>query len=114
MSWLLPHTCKSGPGCCLISATLAATSPLRNTVGCQVLEVRVFDAMYLVAVLTPGQQIKGHVHLPADGGPDHVVGEAREPAAIGEATAGVFPGSAGGLDDAIHRDMREDDNFSHP
>src|SRR5512142_1993969 len=51
----LPHTCKSGPACCLISATLPATSPLKNTDGCHSWELMVCEATYLVAVLTPGQ-----------------------------------------------------------
>src|SRR5512145_1693087 len=50
----LPHTCKSGPCCSLILATFSAMSPSKNTDGCHVLDVTVFDAMYLVAVLTPG------------------------------------------------------------
>src|SRR5512138_179705 len=49
----LPHTCKSGPGCCLILATFSAISPFKNTDGCHLLEVLVFEATYLVAVLTP-------------------------------------------------------------
>src|ERR1700686_265751 len=51
----LPQTCRSGPGCCLSSATFSATSPLKNTDGCHSLEVMVFEATYFVAVLTPGQ-----------------------------------------------------------
>src|SRR5512140_2405732 len=51
----LPHTCKSGPGCCLILATFSAISPFKNTDGCHLLDVMVFEATYLVAVLTPGQ-----------------------------------------------------------
>src|SRR5829696_5943164 len=50
----LPQTCKSGPCCCLILATFSAISPFRNTDGCHGLEVLVFEATYLVAVLTPG------------------------------------------------------------
>src|SRR5512146_2731049 len=50
----LPQTFKSGPPCCLILATFSAISPFKNTDGCHVLEVLVFDATYLVAVLTPG------------------------------------------------------------
>src|SRR5215216_4936354 len=50
----LPQTCKSGPCCCLISATFSAISPFKNTDGCHLLEVLVFEATYLVAVLTPG------------------------------------------------------------
>src|SRR5512141_595921 len=50
----LPQTFKSGPGCCLIFATLSAISPFKNTDGCHWLEVLVFEATYLVAVLTPG------------------------------------------------------------
>src|SRR6266446_6778239 len=51
----LPQTCRSGPSCCLILATFSAISPFRNTDGCQSLDVLVFEATYLVAVLTPGQ-----------------------------------------------------------
>src|SRR5687767_10451342 len=51
----LPQTWMSGPGCCLISVTFAAMSPPKNTDGCHSLEVLVFEATYLVAVITPGQ-----------------------------------------------------------
>src|SRR5687767_3228692 len=51
----LPHTCRSGPSPCLISATFFATSPLKNTDGCHSEDVMVFEATYLVAVLTAGQ-----------------------------------------------------------
>src|SRR5215470_14258631 len=47
--------CRSGPNPCLSSATFFATSPFRNTDGCQSEEVMVFEATYLVAVLTLGQ-----------------------------------------------------------
>src|SRR5919108_4655180 len=50
----LPQTFKSGPGCCLILATFSAISPFKNTDGCHLLEVLVFEATYLVAGLTPG------------------------------------------------------------
>src|SRR5512137_491863 len=50
----LPQTCKSGPCCCLILATLSAISPFKNTDGCHSPDVMVFEATYLVAVLTPG------------------------------------------------------------
>src|SRR4030066_206903 len=50
----LPQTCKSGPGCCLILATFSAISPFKNTDGCHSPDVMVFEATYLVAVLTPG------------------------------------------------------------
>src|SRR5512135_3499110 len=55
MRLLLPQTFKSGPGCCLILATFSAISPFKNTDGCQSCEVMVFEATYLVAMLTPGQ-----------------------------------------------------------
>src|SRR6185436_5824854 len=51
----LPHTCRSGPSPCLISAIFFATSPLKNTDGCHLEDVKVFEATYLVAVLTLGQ-----------------------------------------------------------
>src|SRR5205814_10082380 len=47
--------CRSGPGPCLSSATFFATSPFKNTEGCHSEEVMVFEATYLVSVLTPGQ-----------------------------------------------------------
>src|SRR5512143_838912 len=50
----LPQTFKSGPGCCLILATFSAISPFKNTDGRHLLEVLVFEATYLVAVLAPG------------------------------------------------------------
>src|SRR5512136_1461766 len=50
----LPQTCKSGPCCCLILATFSAISPFKNTDGCHSPDVMVFEATYLVAVLTPG------------------------------------------------------------
>src|ERR1051326_2271372 len=50
----LPQTCKSGPCCCLILVTFSAISPFKNTDGCHSLDVMVFEATYLVAVLTPG------------------------------------------------------------
>src|ERR1043166_3537574 len=50
----LPQTCRSGPSCFLSSATFSATSPFKNTDGCHSLDVLVFEATYLVAVLTPG------------------------------------------------------------
>src|SRR5258705_12297309 len=46
--------CRSGPSPCLSSATFFATSPFKNTEGCHSEEVMVFEATYLVAVLTPG------------------------------------------------------------
>src|SRR3990172_567629 len=49
----LPQTCKSGPCCCLILATFSAISSFKNTDGCHSLDVIVFEATYLVAVLTP-------------------------------------------------------------
>src|SRR5665648_1104607 len=54
MRFALPQICKSGPGCCLILATLSATSPFKNTDGCHWPDVFVFEATYLVAVLAPG------------------------------------------------------------
>src|SRR5215475_13043455 len=51
----LPQICRSGPFPCLSSATFFATSPLKNTEGCHSEEVIVFEATYLVAVLTLGQ-----------------------------------------------------------
>src|SRR6185436_4336487 len=51
----LPQMCRSGPSPCLSSATFFATSPFRNTEGCHSEEVMVFEATYLVAVLTRGQ-----------------------------------------------------------
>src|ERR1700752_1918312 len=45
---------RSGPGACLSSATFFATSPFKNTDGCHSEEVVVFEATYLVAVLTLG------------------------------------------------------------
>src|ERR1044072_2189189 len=50
----LPQTCTSGSSCLLSSSTLSATSPFKNTDGCHSLAVLVFEATYLVAVLTPG------------------------------------------------------------
>src|SRR4030066_2516407 len=50
----LPQTFKSGPGCCLILDTFSAISPIKNTDGCHSADVMVFEATYLVAVLTPG------------------------------------------------------------
>src|SRR5512140_730907 len=50
----LPQTFKSGPRCCLMLATFSAISPFKNTDGCHLLELLVFEATYLVAVLTPG------------------------------------------------------------
>src|SRR5688572_9994794 len=47
--------CRSGPSPCLSSATFFATSPFKNTVGCHWEEVMLFEATYLVAVLTRGQ-----------------------------------------------------------
>src|SRR5437867_7685537 len=47
--------CRSGPSPCLSSATFFATSPFKNTEGCHSEEVMVFEATYLVAVLTLGQ-----------------------------------------------------------
>src|SRR5207253_6544893 len=47
--------CRSGPSPCLSSATFFATSPFKNTEGCHAEEVMVFEATYLVAVLTLGQ-----------------------------------------------------------
>src|SRR5258707_6843734 len=47
--------CRSGPGPRLSSATFFATSPFKNTEGCHAEEVMVFEATYLVAVLTLGQ-----------------------------------------------------------
>src|ERR1051326_5909757 len=55
MRFELPQTCKSGPSCCLILVIFSAISPFKNTVGCHSWEVTVFEATYLVAVLTPGQ-----------------------------------------------------------
>src|SRR5215207_9190089 len=46
--------CKSGPCCCLILVIFSVISPFKNTDGCHLLEVLVFEATYLVAVLTPG------------------------------------------------------------
>src|SRR4030095_12719903 len=51
----LPQMWRSGPSPCLSSATFFATLPLKNTEGFHSEEVRVFEATYLVAVLTPGQ-----------------------------------------------------------
>src|SRR4030095_10714742 len=51
----LPQMCRSGPSPFLSSATFFATSPFKNTEGCHVEKVMVFDATYLVAVLTRGQ-----------------------------------------------------------
>src|SRR5687768_12270988 len=50
----LPQTCRSGPCSCLGLATFSGISPFNNTDGCHLLEVLVFEATYLVAVLTPG------------------------------------------------------------
>src|SRR5678815_511509 len=47
--------CRLGPSPCLSSATFFATSPFKNTEGCHSEEVMVFEATYLVAVLTLGQ-----------------------------------------------------------
>src|SRR5688572_4541886 len=44
----------SGPCPCLISLTFFGMSPLKNTDGVQSLVVRVFEATYLVAVITSG------------------------------------------------------------
>src|SRR5215207_6986638 len=46
--------CKSGPCCSLILVIFSVISPFKNTDGCHSLEVLVFEATYLVAVLTPG------------------------------------------------------------
>src|SRR5882724_2361689 len=51
----LPQTCRSGPCSCLSLATFSAISPFKNTDGCHSWEVMVFEATYLVAVLTLGQ-----------------------------------------------------------
>src|SRR5215469_13277607 len=51
----LPYTCKSGPFCCLILLIFSATSPLKNTDGFHSWAAIVFEATYLVAVLTAGQ-----------------------------------------------------------
>src|SRR4026208_1867226 len=50
----LPQTFKSGPCSRLSLATFSAISPFKNTDGCHSLDVLVFEATYLVAVLTPG------------------------------------------------------------
>src|SRR3981081_2814608 len=55
----LPQMCRSGPGPCLSSATLFATSLFKNTEGCHSEEVMVFEATYLVAVLTLGEMLPG-------------------------------------------------------
>ena len=46
---------KSGPSCCLVLVIFPAIFPFRNTGGCHSCEVMVFEATYLVAVLTAGQ-----------------------------------------------------------
>src|SRR5215203_1291132 len=51
-------TCRSGPSVCFNCLTFSARSPLKKTVGCQSLESRVFEAMYLVAVMTFGQKLE--------------------------------------------------------
>src|SRR5512138_1674964 len=50
----LPHTCKSGPGCCLILATFSAISPFKNTDGCDAVDVMVVEAVYVGALSAPG------------------------------------------------------------
>ena len=58
----LPITYISGPSCCFSSRTFSAMSPPRNTVGCQSLESRVFEATYFVAVMTFGQKFECFGH----------------------------------------------------
>src|SRR5438128_503142 len=47
-----------GPSVCFSSRTFCARSPLKKTVGCQSLEVRVLEATYLVAVMQFGQKFE--------------------------------------------------------